>query len=147
MSAGFSVGDFAAAAELAEQLYADVYLVARHASPELLHLQSEVATMSMSLNLLLAEVKDDESVLAQSGKERVDTVNSVLASTTGVLNDIDRLSKQFTFMQTKAGVLGKPKAVWDRVKFARDLRRVDALRAKLQYQNGIINLLLISAGK
>lgn len=103
--------------------------------------------MSMSINLLLTEVKDEDSVLAQSGKERVDAVNSVIASTVDVLNDLDQLSKGFTFMQKKTGILSKTKAVWDRVKFAKHLPKVDALRARLQYQNGIINLLLISAGK
>jgi len=81
MSFGFSIGDFIAAGELAERLYKEIYLVARHASQELLQLQSEVATLSMSINLLVAEVQDKDTVLARSGKDRVDTVNSVLKDT------------------------------------------------------------------
>jgi hypothetical protein len=147
MSFGFSIGDFIAVAELAERLYKDIYLVARHASQEVLQLQSEVATMSMSMRLLLAEIQDKNSVLAQGGEERINAVNSVLMSTMGVLNDLDRFSRSFAFMEKKPGLLNKSKAVWDRMKFAKDLPKVDALRARLQYQNGTINLLLISAGK
>ena len=43
MSFGFSVGDFIAAGLLAERLYKEIYLVARHASQELQQVQNEVA--------------------------------------------------------------------------------------------------------
>jgi len=147
MSFGFSVGDFITAAELAERLYKDIYLVARHASYELLQLQSEVATLKMSISLLVTEIKDKNSILARSGKERVDTVNAVIKETKKTLLDLEKLSKSFNPAQNKAGPLGKLKSAWDKTKFATEMPKVDALRARLQYQNGTINLLLICAGK
>lgn len=147
MNSGFSVGDFIAAGELAERLYKEIYLVARHASQDLLQLQNEVATLTISINLLVTEVQDRDTVLARSGKDRVDTVNSVLKDTKKTLLDLEKFSKSFNPAYRKYGPLGKVKSAWDKTKFATELPKVDALRARLQYQNGTINLLLISAGK
>jgi hypothetical protein len=146
MSFGFGVGDFLAVAQLAERLYKEIYLVARHASHELLQLQSEVATLSMSINLLVAELQDKNSVLARSGKERVETVRSVLKATKNTLLDLESFSKGFQDSR-KSGALKKIRLVWNKAKFATDMPKIDALRARLQYQNGTINLLLVSAGK
>ncbi|KAE9379962.1 hypothetical protein N431DRAFT_289254, partial [Stipitochalara longipes BDJ] len=147
MSFGFSVGDFITAAELAERLYKEIYLVARHASQELLQLQSEVATLKMSISLLVAEIENKNTVLARSGKERVDTVNAVIGETMKTLLDLEKFSKSFNPAQRKAGAIGKFKLAWDKTKFGQEMPKVDALRARLQYQNGIISLLLVSAGK
>jgi hypothetical protein len=81
MSFGFGIGNSVAAGQLAEQLYKEIYPVARHASQELLQPQNEVATPSMSINLLVKEVEYRNTVLRRSGKHRVDTVNSTLKDT------------------------------------------------------------------
>ncbi|KAN0116843.1 hypothetical protein V8E51_002820 [Hyaloscypha variabilis] len=146
MSFGFGIGDFIAVGELAERLYKEIYLVARHASQELLALQSEVATLNMSINLLIAEIKDENSTLARSGEERVNTVNGVLAETKKTLLELEKFSQAFGLCQRKAGAFEKVKSVMNKTKFAIDLPKIDALRARLQYQNGTLNLLLMSAG-
>lgn len=147
MSFGFGVGDFIAVGQLAERLYKDIYLLAQHASQELLALQSEVATLNMSINLLIAEIKDENSTLARSGEERINTVNGVLADTKKTLLELEKFSQSFAPGHKKAGAFGKVKSALNRTKFALELPKVDALRARLQYQNGTLNLLLMSAGK
>ncbi|TAQ88444.1 hypothetical protein B7494_g3230 [Chlorociboria aeruginascens] len=146
MSFGFSIGDFIAISELASRLYKDIYLVARRAPQELVQLQNEVATLSMSIDLLVAEVQDGNSTLARSGKDRVEIVNSVLRDTNKTLLELEKLCTTFNLGNRKPSVLGKIVSTWEKARFAKDLPKVDALRARLQYENGTINLLLVSAG-
>jgi hypothetical protein len=101
----------------------------------------------MSINLLTAEIKDKNSTLARSGEERVNTVNGVLAETKKTLLELEKFSQTFGLCQRKAGAFGKVKSVMNKTKFAMELPKIDALRARLQYQNGTLNMLLMSAGK
>jgi hypothetical protein len=146
MSFGISIGEFIAIEQLAEQLYKDVCLV-RHAPQELLALQNEVATLHMSINLLIADIKDKTSTLGRSGEERVNTVNGVLAETKKTLLELEKFSQNFSGGQRNAGAFGKVKSVLNKTKFVLEFPKIDALRARLQYQNGTLNLLLMGAGK
>lgn len=146
MSFGISIGEFIAVGQLAERLYKDVCLV-RHASQELLALQSEVATSNMSINLLIADIKDKTSTLARSGEERVNVVNGVLAETKKTLLELEKFSQNFRGDQRNAGAFGKVKSVLSKAKFVGELSKIDALRARLQHQNGNLNLLLMCDGK
>jgi hypothetical protein len=146
MSFGISIGEFIAVGQLAERLYRDVCLV-RHASQELLALQNEVATSNMSINLLIAEIKDNTSTLARSGEERVKVVNGVLAETKKTLLELEKFSQNFSGGQRKAGAFGKVKSLLNKAQFVMELSKIDALRARLQHQNGNLNLLLMCAGQ
>ncbi|KAH8757835.1 hypothetical protein F5882DRAFT_444404 [Hyaloscypha sp. PMI_1271] len=145
MSFGISIGEFIAVGQLAERLYRDVCLV-RHASQELLALQNEVATSNMTINLLIAETKDNTSTLARSGEERVKVVNGVLAETKKTLLELEKFSQNFSGGQRKAGAFGKVKSLLNKAQFVMELSKIDALRARLQHQNGNLNLLLMCAG-
>jgi len=63
------------------------------------------------------------------------------------LLELEKFSQTFGLCQRKAGAFEKVKSVMNKTKFAMELPKVDALRARLQYQNGTLNLLLTSAGK
>jgi len=97
--------------------------------------------------MLVAEVQGKNSTLARSGKDRVKTVNGVLAETKNTLLELEGFSKSLDLEPKNPGAFGKVKSVFNKTKFATELPKVDALRAKLQYQNGTLNLLLMSAGK
>ncbi|KAN0112301.1 hypothetical protein V8E51_005252 [Hyaloscypha variabilis] len=145
MSFSISISEFIAVGQLAERLYKDVCLV-RHASQELLALQNEVATSNTSINLLIADIKDKTSTLARSGEERVNVVNGVLAETKKTLLELEKFSQNFRGDQRNAGAFGKVKSVLSKAKYVGELSKIDALRARLQHQNGNLTLLLMCAG-
>ena len=62
------------------------------------------------------------------------------------MKSLEKFAKEYDF-GPRAGEKAKYKRIWDRVKFAKEKSSVDALRMKVQYHNGTINLLLTSAGK
>ncbi|CZR56337.1 uncharacterized protein PAC_06225 [Phialocephala subalpina] len=146
MSFGFSVGDFIAAGEFAGRIYKDIIQVARHATRELSSLQNEVAALKTSIDLLVIEVNDKDTILARSGQEKVKLVNLVLQETTDLLGDLEKTARAFDFTDRKAGTLARIKSAFDKTKFALEMPKIDALRAKLQCQNGKLNLILASAG-
>jgi len=146
MSVGISISEFIAVGQLAERLYKDVCLV-RHASQELLALQNEVATSNMSINLLIAEIKDKTSTLARSGEERVNVVNGVLTETKKTLLELEKLSQNFRGDKRNDGAFRKVKSVLSKAKFVGEFSKIDALRARLQHQNVNLSLLLMCAGK
>jgi hypothetical protein len=78
MSFGFSIGDFIEVAKLARLLYRDVYLVARGAPEELQSLVTELATLSQSIDFLIDEVKDPDSILVRAGDTRCKTVDDMM---------------------------------------------------------------------
>jgi hypothetical protein len=146
MNFGFSVGDFIAISSLAHSLYRDIYLVARGAPEEVHVLMGEIAVLSQSIDLLIRETEDPDSILVRAGESRVKLVNNVVMQTSLTLKDLEAFAKKYDF-GAKTGERPKFKRVWDKVKFAREKSSIDALRTKVQYHNGIMNLLLTSVGK
>ena len=89
MSFGFSIGDFLGAAQLAHQLYKNIYLVARDAPQELQQLQHEIGILALSLDLLVDEIKNDQSPLVLAGESRQRMVNEVLKQSNATLKDLE----------------------------------------------------------
>jgi phosphomevalonate kinase len=146
MSFGFSIGDFIAVSQLAHRLYKDVFLVARGAPKELQILMGEIALLSQSINLLIDEIKNPDSILVRAGEGRVDMVNRIMMQANATLKDLEKFADKYDF-SAKAGERAKVKRVWDKVRFARELSSLDELRKKVQDHNGKMILLLTSAGK
>src|SRR6266536_4679523 len=145
MSFGFGVGDFVAVASLAHQLYNDVDLVARGAPEELQLLNSEIGVLALSIDLLIQEVKDENSTLVRAGESRKRMLEEVMKAVNATLKDLEAFAKKYDFVGPT--VKGKGRRIWDRVKFATEMKSVDALRAKITRHNTTMNLLLTSAGK
>jgi hypothetical protein len=82
----------------------------------------------------------------RAGESRVKLVENVMKQANGTLKDLERFAQKFDFGD-KDDVKGKMRRAWDRFKFAREKSSIDELRAKVQYYNGALNLLLTSAGK
>ena len=145
MSFGFSIGDFIAISSLAHQLYKDIFLVARGAPEELQTLNNEIGVLSLSVDLLIQEVKDENSTLVRAGETRMRMVGEVMKQANATLKDLEAFSKKYEFKD----LAGKSKGrrIWDRLKFSTELSSVDALRAKITRHNTTMNLLLTSAGK
>jgi hypothetical protein len=78
MSFGFSIGDFIAVGSLAHQLYKDIYLVARGAPEELQILKSEIGVLSLSIDMLAQEVRNENSTLVRAGESRMRMVGDIL---------------------------------------------------------------------
>ncbi|KAE9369869.1 hypothetical protein N431DRAFT_345022 [Stipitochalara longipes BDJ] len=145
MSFGFGIGDFIAVSQLAHRLYKDVFLVARDAPKELQTLMCEIALLSQSIDLLIEEVKNPNSILVRAGEVRVDMVNRVMMQANATLKDLEKFANKYEFGE-KAGERRKVKRVWDKFKFARELSSLNELRKKVQDHNGTLMLVLTSAG-
>ncbi|KAF8247938.1 hypothetical protein K440DRAFT_284300 [Wilcoxina mikolae CBS 423.85] len=145
MSFGFSVGDFVTTGQLAWQLYRDYYRVARFAPQEIELLRLEISTLHSAIQLLKEEIEDEESILRRSGDDRVRMVNEMMGRVAETLRELERVSKKYDKLM---GTKSRPawKQVRDKFRFSVDAPDLDALRNKLLYHNGVINLLLTSVG-
>ena len=146
MSFGFSVGDFLAVAKLARQLYRDIYVVARGAPQELQLLMTEIGALSSSVDFLIDEVENPQSVLVCAGESRCKAVNELMKRVAATLKEMEELAKKHRLVNQSAG-RSKLKRGWDKLKWASDATMVDSLRAKLSYHNGMLGLLLTLAQK
>jgi hypothetical protein len=144
MSFGFSVGDFVGVASLAHQLYNDIYLVARGAPEELQLLNSDIGFLALSIDLLIQQVKDKDSTLVQAGQSRMRMVGEVMKAANATLKDLELFANRYNFNSSSAR---KGKKIWDRVKFATEVKSIAALRTRIETHNARMNLLLTSAGK
>ncbi|KAI9734525.1 MAG: hypothetical protein M1834_002125 [Cirrosporium novae-zelandiae] len=145
MSFGFSIGDFVAASQLARSLYKDVYLIAQGAPTKVRNLQSEIANLSQAISFLGEEICNPNSTLRQAGQTRVGTVNTMMKQITEILEDLQNVVRKHD-LGLAGGEKAKIQRVWDKVKFANGELALDDLRAKVQYHNGLLNLLLTVAG-
>jgi hypothetical protein len=143
-SGPFSVGDFIEITSLAHQLYNYVYLVARGAPGELQLLNNEIGVLALALDLLIQEVKDKDSTLVRAGESRLRMVGEVMKAANATLKDLELFAKKYDFNSSTAR---KGNRIWDRVKFATEVKSIDALRARVTMHNTRMNLLLTSAGK
>jgi phosphomevalonate kinase len=113
---------------------------------ELQILMCEIALLSQSINLLIDEVKNPNSILVRAGEGRVDMVNRVMMQANATLKDLEKFANKYEFSD-KAGERRKVKRVWDKFRFARELSSLNELRKKVQDHNGTLMLVLTSAGK
>ena len=146
MSFGISTGDFISVLQLANSLYKDVFLVARGAPEALLVLKGEIADLNLAIGLLVEETENRESNLAKKEPDRVKIVNEVMERTNETLQKLKKFAEKYNFDQ---GSLGKKKykIVWDKFKWAMNVSSIDEFRSKIQYHNGLINLILTAAAK
>ncbi|KAF4624065.1 hypothetical protein G7Y89_g14107 [Cudoniella acicularis] len=144
MSFGFSIGDFVAAAQVAHQIYNDIYLVARGAPEALQLLNSEIGMLALSLDLMIEEIKNPGSPLVLAGEKRSQMVNEIIKQTNSTLKDLELFAKRYDF--NKRNGQSRARRAWDRAKWALEAKSVDGLRAQITRHNGSMNLLLTSAG-
>ncbi|KAB2570347.1 hypothetical protein DBV05_g10981 [Lasiodiplodia theobromae] len=145
MSFGFGVGDFIAVGELCWKLYSQVYEVSRGAPEAIQNLKAELGDMHLTINKLVEDTKDPDSILVQSGPDRLNLACSVLEKTQETLKKLDDLSGKYELLQKPSSHLAKRhfwKRNYDKVKFAAESRTINDLRAKLVFHNGQISLLL-----
>jgi hypothetical protein len=144
MSFGIGVGDFIAVGQLAQSLYQDIYKVARQAPEEVQILGKELAIFSQSLSLLSDELQDDESILRQAGEDRMALTKNIVCDAEVTLHALDKILCKHDLRGDSKKRRGKLRFAWDRFRFALDFASINKLRGKLQYHNGLINLLLTS---
>lgn len=135
MSFGFGIGDFIAAGELCWKLYSQVYKVSRDAPEELRGLNQELGNLHNTIQLLIEELKDEDSVLKHSGDVRVNLVNRVMSQSEETLKKMQQLSKRYAELQ--APIKGRekrlnPRIYWDRLKYSQELHTINDLRAKVR---------------
>ncbi|KAF8542005.1 hypothetical protein BDD12DRAFT_730158 [Trichophaea hybrida] len=144
MSLGYAIGDFIAVGQLAWMLYTQCYRVARGAPQEFQHLLGEITMLSQSIKFLQEEVSNQNSTLVRAGEDRVALVNQVMSRVEETLKELQKCANKYE----KLGDVKQPKSkqIWRRIRWSVDAADLDALRNKLVYHNGIMNLLLTSAG-
>ncbi|KAK0759125.1 hypothetical protein N5P37_008614 [Trichoderma harzianum] len=148
MSFGFGIGDFIAAGELCWKLYSQVYKVSRDAPEELRGLNQELGNLHNTIQLLIEELKDEDSVLKHSGDVRVNLVNRVMSQSEETLKKMQQLSKRYAELQ--APIKGRekrlnPRIYWDRLKYSQELHTINDLRAKIMLHNSQLTLTLQGA--
>lgn len=135
MSFGFGIGDFIAVGELCWKLYSQVYKVSRDAPEELRGLNQELGNLHNTIQLLLEELKDPDSVVLNSGGVRIDTVRRVVSQSEETLKKMQQLSERYAGLQTSSTAQEKrrmPRIYWDRLKYARELHNINDLRSKVR---------------
>lgn len=135
MSFGFGIGDFIAVGELCWKLYSQVYKVSRDAPEELRGLNQELGNLHNTIQLLVEELKDEDSVLKRSGDVRIKLVNRVMSQLEETLKKMQQLSKRYADLQTPTKGQGKrlnPRIYWDRLKYSQELHTINDLRAKVR---------------
>jgi hypothetical protein len=146
MSFGFGVGDFLAVGELAKSLYEDIYKVARDAPKDVEVLSKDLSVLRSSIDLLVSDSQDPDSILIKAGQDRVNQTNEVMRQTNQTLQGLDQLLRKYNVRRSAEGFRAKTHLAWDKVKYALDKDSTDELRMRLQYHNGSINVLLTSIG-
>jgi hypothetical protein len=146
MSLGFSIGDFIATGELAHRLYKEVYMVAREAPEAVQQLFKELPVMHQSIEILIQEVQNPDSVLAAAGQPRVDSVNQLMVSTRETLDKLEKLANKYELLSRKPTDRRKLRFNSLRLKFAKDASHIADLRGKIGYHCNLLQLLLTSAG-
>ena len=146
MSLGLAIGDFIAIGDLAFRLYKDVYKVSRSAPAEVRELTKELSVLSTSIQLLVEEIQNPDSVLAKAGQRRVDTITELMSATNETLQRLEAYSKKHGLVLIPGDNRSLVRRGWDKVKFAKDAGSINSLRAKLNYHCGFMNLLLTSIG-
>ncbi|KAL6805508.1 hypothetical protein J3E68DRAFT_433493 [Trichoderma sp. SZMC 28012] len=148
MSFGFGIGDFIAVGELCWKLYSQVYKVARDAPEELRGLNQELGNLHNTIQLLVEELKDEDSVLKRSGDVRINLVNRVMSQSKETLQKMQQLSTRYAELQTPAKGQGKrlnPRIYWDRLKYSQELHTINDLRAKIMLHYSQLALTLQGA--
>jgi hypothetical protein len=108
-------------------------------------LNNEKGILALAIDLLVEEIKDENSTLMRAGESRIHMLHGAMKDTNATLKDPEAFSRKYDF--DRPITKGKGKRIWDRVKFSTELKSVDALRGKITRHNTTINLLLTSAGK
>ncbi|KAF8249029.1 ankyrin [Wilcoxina mikolae CBS 423.85] len=141
---GFSIGDFIAVGDLALRLYRQCYLVARNAPHEFQILTKELGTLHTTVLVLREEVVDPDSVLVKSGEDRIRMVNEMIDRVKDTLNAMEKFAAKYGKLMDKDRAKWKHR--WDKFKWSLEASELDGLRNKLIYHNGVLSLLLTSAG-
>ncbi|KAA8911289.1 ankyrin repeat-containing domain protein [Sphaerosporella brunnea] len=144
MSFGFSVGDFITVSSLVWELYSKYSPGMRYAPQEFQLLVKELGTLRLTFQMLEEEANDPESILVVSGEDRVKMVKQTIGNVEETLKALAAFSKKYD----KLGDKNRPKwkQIWAKFTWTAEMAEMDALRNKINYHNGILNLLLISAG-
>ncbi|KAF8543319.1 hypothetical protein BDD12DRAFT_820835 [Trichophaea hybrida] len=141
---GFSIGDFIAVGDLAWRLYRQCYLVARNAPQEFQILTKELGTLHTTVKILHEEVANPDSVLVKSGEDRIRMVNEMIDRVRDTLNAMEKFAAKYGKMMDNDRAKWKHR--WDKFKWSLEASELDGLRNKLIYHNGVLSLLLTSAG-
>ncbi|KAM0523921.1 hypothetical protein ACHAPE_001174 [Trichoderma viride] len=135
MSFGFGIGDLIGVAELCWKLYSQVYKVSRDAPEELRGLNQELGNFHNTIQLLLEELKDTDSIVFNSGDVRIDTVRRVVSQSEETLRKMQQLSERYAELQTSSTAQEKRRMLriyWDRLKYTRELHNINDLRSKVR---------------
>ncbi|KAL1648444.1 hypothetical protein SLS58_002199 [Diplodia intermedia] len=133
MSFGFGVGDFIAAGELCRKLYRNVYTVSIEAPEEITCLQNELSQLKSTIDMLVQEVKDPNSLIARCGQDRVKHANGIMSEVkTTLLEKLEKLVGKYEYFISQVGGAKKNimKRKWDKVKYASEIRTINDLRVK-----------------
>jgi hypothetical protein len=129
MSFGFAIGDFIATGELAYRLWTEIYMVARTAPEELKSLSAELSVFSQSINLLVEQAGNPESILVKAGNDRVQLVNTMISAANDTLLKLDALAKKHQLVDNKNQ--SKFRRGFNKLRYTSDASTINSLRTKV----------------
>jgi len=135
MSFGFAIGDFIAAGELARRLWTEIYLVARAAPEELRSLSAELSVFGQSIELLIKQAGDPDSILTQAGEDRVHLVNTMISSANDTLSKLEAFAKKHQLVGNKTQ--SKFRRGLNKLRYTSDASTINSLRSKVLLYHSI----------
>lgn len=129
ISVGFAIGDFIAASKLARTLWTDIYMVARAAPEELKSLLAELSVFSQSIDLLVEQAGNPESILVQAGDDRVQLVNAMISAASDTLLKLEAFSKKHQLVGNKSH--SKFRRGFNKLRYTSDSSTINSLRSKV----------------
>jgi hypothetical protein len=129
MSFRFAIGDFIAAGELARRLWTEIYMVARTAPEELKSLSTELSVFSQSIDLLVEQARNPESILVQAGEDRVQLVNTMISAANDTLLKLEAFAKKHQLVGNKNQ--SKFRIGFNKLRYTSDASTINSLRSKV----------------
>lgn len=129
MSFGFAIGDFIAAGELAHRLWTEIYMVARAAPEELKSLSAELSVFSQSIDLLVEQTGNPESILVQAGDNRVQLVNTMISAANDTLLKLEAFAKKHQLVGNRTQ--SRFRRGLSKVRYTSDASTINSLRSKV----------------
>ena len=86
-----------------------------------------MSNLSNSINILLEEVKDPESILVKPGEDRVRMVNEMMVGINDTLMKLQKIAKKYGII----GAGSKARQIWVKFKCLVQSFEIDALRNKV----------------
>jgi hypothetical protein len=104
-------------------------MVARAAPEELKSLSAELSVFSQSIDLLVEQAGNPESILVQAGEDRVQLVNTMISAANDTLLKLEAFAKKHQLVGNKTQ--SKFRRGFNKLRYTSDASTINSLRSKV----------------